>query len=210
MAPSDDRARLRIRGLSTPPFSTTDCIRMTNSEDESHPHASGSSAGDSDLDPKNVDYHELARRGATEEMETFLNAGLDPDLTNQEGHPLILIAAYNDQPAMVSLLAEHGADPNQTVRGGNTPLMGCCFKGFTEAAEALIEAGADVNAVSDSGATALTYAAMYNEPEIIDLLLEHSADPTMTDAEGQTAADRAAEQGHEELAARLESATSEA
>lgn len=198
------------RGLPPIPFTTTKLVCMADSEDSTHPHASGRASDEQDLDPKKADYHEIARRGDTEQMATFLEAGLDPDLTNQEGHPLILIAAYNDQPEMVALLAEHGADPNQAVRGGNTPLMGCCFKGYEAVAEALIEAGADVNAVSNSGATALTYAAMYNEPGIVDLLLEHGADPTMTDEEGQTAADRAAEHGHKALTSQLEQAMDEA
>ena len=119
------------------------------------------------IDPQNVDYHEIARRGDTEVMTAFLDAGLDPDLTNARGHSLLMIAAYNQQPAMVELLVEQGADVGRPDTSGSSPLMGCAFQGFGRVAELLLNRGADVAHVNGAGATALMFAAMYKQPTLV-------------------------------------------
>ena len=160
----------------------------------------------SKIAPQNVDYHEIARRGDTEVMEAFLDAGLEPDLTNARGHTLLMIAAYNEQPAMVKLLAKRGADVDQPDASGNTPLMGCAFQGFEDVAALLLDRGADVEYANGAGATALMFAAMYRQPALVDLLLERGADPERADERGRTAADLAEEHGHEAIAERLREA----
>ena len=168
------------------------------------PDDSNTDAQQPSIDPKKVDYHEIARRGDIEVMEAFLDAGLDPDLTNPRGHTLLMIAAYNQQPAMVDLLAAHGADVDQPDRSGNTPLMGCAFQGFAEVAELLLDQGADVAYTNGAGATALMFAAMYKQPAVVDALLTRGADPTRTDAQSRTATDLANDNGHEAIAQRLQ------
>ncbi len=157
------------------------------------------------IDPRNIDYHEIARRGDTEVMEVFLDAGLSPELTDRQGHGLLMIAAYNGQPEMTTLLLEHGADPNRPGPNG-TPLMGVCFKGHAEVAHHLLAAGADPDQQNEGGATALHFAALFKQEEIASLLLERGADPALADAQGRTAVDLARANGHTELAARLEKA----
>lgn len=158
------------------------------------------------VDLDNVDYHEIARRGDTEVMTVFLEAGLDADLRDDRGYTLLMIAAYNDKAAMVELLHDNGASIDAPDPAGNTPLMGLCFKGHAALAERLLAWGADPNARNNAGATPLMMAAMFKQAAIAEHLLAHGADSDMTDADTRTAADYARSYGHPEMVEMLEAA----
>ncbi len=154
------------------------------------------------IDPANVDYHEIARRGDTQVMAALLGAGLDPDLRDPgdaRGYTLLMIAAYHDQREMVELLLDHGADVDAADTSGNTPLMGLCFKGHADLAATLLDRGADANARNGSGATPLMLAAMFHQPAIMRALLDHGADASLANGQGHTAADLARFHGHADL-----------
>jgi len=114
---------------------------------------------------------------------------------DEKGFPPIILAAYNDQSDVLSLLLEHGADIDARDNSGNTALMGVCFKGYKAIAKQLIDAGADVNAQNLNEATALTYACTFNRKEMAELLLQQDADPNLKDIRGNTPADHARMQG---------------
>lgn len=118
------------------------------------------------VDPRNVDFHEIARRGDTEVMQMFLDAGIDPDLRDGRGYTLLMIAAYNRQPAMVELLLGAGADVDAPDASGNTPLMGLCYKGYVDVAKLLLDRGGDANARNNAQASPLMMAAMFRQAEI--------------------------------------------
>ena len=151
------------------------------------------------IDPGKVDYHEIARRGDTEVMEVFLEAGLPPDLQDHRGFPLLMIATYNDQKEMVDLLLESGAAVDAPDLSGNTPLMGVCFKGYEELGVHLLERGANPNVRNHSGATPLIMAAMFNRVRIARALLERGADATASGPQGTTALDIARSQNLTEM-----------
>lgn len=156
------------------------------------------------IDLQNIDFHEIARRGDTEVMEVFLQAGLDPDLPNARAHTLLMIAAYHEQRAMVDLLLDAGARIDAPDTSGNTPLMGLCFKGYADLAAHLLARGADPNARNHAGATPLIMAALFAQAAIVRALLAHGADPHATDGQGRTARDIARAQGLDDLAALLD------
>ena len=158
------------------------------------------------FDPDAVDYHEIARRGDLPVMETFLQAGLDPDLQDTRGYSLLMIAAYNGQRTMTELLLERGADPNLPDPSGNSPLMGVCFKAEPEVARILLDHGGDTTARNAAGQTALMFAAMFAQDAIVEALLEYGADPGARDPAGATAADVALQHGHASLHHSLRSA----
>ena len=83
-----------------------------------------------------------------------------------------MIAAYNQQPAMVELLVEQGADVDRPDTSGNSPLMGCAFQGFRRVAELLLNHGADPKREDDEGRTAADLAEGHGHEQIARRLQE--------------------------------------
>lgn len=112
----------------------------------------------------------LARSGGTEAAEqlvTYINAGLSPNLTNHEGNTLLMLAAYNGNAEVVTALAHAGADINRLNDRGQSPLAGAIFKKETAVIEALIKAGADPLAGQP---TAIDCALMFGQQELTERL----------------------------------------
>ncbi|BCJ56393.1 hypothetical protein Asp14428_78680 [Actinoplanes sp. NBRC 14428] len=111
---------------------------------------------------------DLARSGGTAELTGFLAQGLTPDLTNDKGDTLLILAAYHNHPAVVAALLAHGADPARVNDRGQTALAAAVFRRSAESVEALLAAGAD----PDGGApSARETAAFFALPEMTALLL---------------------------------------
>lgn len=126
----------------------------------------------------------------------------DPGIINiadYKGFTPLIIAVYNDQPAVVDFLLQKGADPNAADLSGNTALMGVCFRGYEELAGRLIEAGADVNQRNAQGAPALTFAATFGHLKIAETLLRNGADITLRDSRGKSPLDHAAIQQNADM-----------
>jgi len=60
----------------------------------------------------------------TEELAALIDAGLLPNLTNDRGDTLLLLAAYHAHPATVRLLVGRGADLSRVNDRGQTALGG--------------------------------------------------------------------------------------
>lgn len=123
-----------------------------------------------ELDPELIDLatkvFDLARRGATEPLGAYLDAGVPPNLTNDHGDTLVMLAAYHGHLDTVRVLLERGADPNRANDKGQTPVAGAVFKGETEIVRALLGAGADPDAGTPSARDA---AAMFGKSELLEL-----------------------------------------
>ena len=95
------------------------------------------------------------------EIDALLQAGLDPDVANEEGETLLM---RTGDLAVVRALLDAGADTNARVgaRGGRpglTPLMAVRpqFPDQIDKARLLLQAGADPNAVDDNRRTVADY-----------------------------------------------------
>lgn len=89
---------------------------------------------------------QLARTGGddvADKFEQYIQAGLNPNLTNHEGNTFLMLAAYSGHASLVSRLASLGADVNKLNDRGQSPLAGAIFKKEPEVVEALLAAGAD-------------------------------------------------------------------
>src|SRR3712207_2693187 len=86
---------------------------------------------------------DLARAGRTDELIDQVDAGLPPNLTNDKGDTLLILAAYYARAETVTALLEHGADPARTNGRGQTALAAGVFRRSTEVVTALLKAGAD-------------------------------------------------------------------
>jgi ankyrin repeat protein len=113
---------------------------------------------------------DLARRGRTEELVAYVDAGVPAELTNDRGDSLVMLAAYHGHAATVRALLERGADADRVNDRGQTPLAGAVFKGETAVVEALLNGGADPSAGTPS---ALDTARMFGRTDVLSLFGEH-------------------------------------
>ncbi|MDK0518310.1 ankyrin repeat domain-containing protein [Streptomyces sp. ML-6] len=109
---------------------------------------------------------DLARRGETETLAAYVDAGVPANLTNDRGDSLLMLAAYHGHAAAVTALVARGADPDRANDRGQTPLAGAVFKGEDAVIEALLAAGADPAAGTPS---ALDTARMFGKADLLEL-----------------------------------------
>lgn len=105
---------------------------------------------------------DLARNGDALLLE-YLKGGLPPNLTNNRGDTLLMLAAYHGHTALVKgMLTEvpRPSDPNQLNGRGQSIVAGAVFKGYDEVVKVLIEGGADPLAGQPN---AEETAAMFNK-----------------------------------------------
>jgi uncharacterized protein len=179
---------------------------VSNESPSSRPPAA--SEIDPDLQAVATEVFDLARRGDAVMLAAVIEKGVPPNLRNEKGDSLLMLASYHGHVDAVRVLAGLGADPNLRNDNGQTPIAGAAFKGFTEVIEALLAAGADVEGASPDGRTALMIAAMFNRTAIVDLLIAHGANPQARDASGVTPLDAAQRMGAPDTPAQLTKARS--
>ncbi|MYX37831.1 MULTISPECIES: ankyrin repeat domain-containing protein [unclassified Streptomyces] len=109
---------------------------------------------------------DLARRGGTERLAAYVDAGVPANLTNDKGDTLVMLAAYHGHAATVAALLRHGADPDRANDRGQTPLAGAVFKGEDEVVRVLIDGGADPAAGTPS---AIDTARMFGKDTLLEL-----------------------------------------
>ena len=146
---------------------------------------------------------DYARSGRAEELAQMLENGLPPNLRNDKGDTLIMLASYHGHADAVRRLLAAGADPGIANDRGQTPLSGACFKGDPDVVRALLDGGAVVDGHGGDGRTPLMTGAMFNRVDIVELLLDWGADPARRDARGMTAEDLAKHMNAPETTVRL-------
>ncbi|WP_216204984.1 ankyrin repeat domain-containing protein [Amycolatopsis aidingensis] len=109
----------------------------------------------------------FARRGETDRLVAYVEAGIPANLTNDKGDTLVMLAAYHGHADAVTALLERGADPNRLNDRGQSPLAGAVFKAEPEVVKALLGGGADPSAGQPS---ALETARMFDNQEMLGLL----------------------------------------
>ena len=122
------------------------------------------------VDPEVIEFaqmlFQLAREGETERLAAYVDAGVTPDLTNERGDALLMLAAYNGHPETVRALVERGASVDRANDRGQTPLAGAVFKGYGEVVRILFEAGADPYGGTP---TAVDTARMFEKDAFLEL-----------------------------------------
>ncbi|WP_432068007.1 ankyrin repeat domain-containing protein [Streptomyces sp. C10-9-1] len=109
---------------------------------------------------------DLARRGETETLAAYLDAGVPADLTNDKGDTLVMLAAYHGHAATVDALLARGAAPDRPNDRGQTPLAGAVFKGEGAVIRSLLAGGADPAAGTPS---AVDTARMFGKTDLLEL-----------------------------------------
>ena len=112
---------------------------------------------------------ELAREGRAAELAAYLDAGLPPNLTNDKGDTLLILAAYHDHPETVAALLRGGADHGRLNDRGQSALAAATFRRSAESVRALLAAGADPHLGRQS---AVATATFFELPDMLELLAE--------------------------------------
>ena len=97
-----------------------------------------------------------ARAGRARELEELLDAGLPPNLRNDKGDTLLMLACYHGHRDAARLLLARGADPEIANDRGQTPLAAAAYQGDLGMVILLLElgAGAHLDARDADGLTA--------------------------------------------------------
>ena len=109
----------------------------------------------------------MARAGEADQLAAYVDAGVSPNLANQQGDTLVMLAAYHGHAGAVRALLERGAEADRPNDRGQTPLAGAVFKDEPDVIRALLDAGADPAAGRPS---ALDTARMFERDDLLALL----------------------------------------
>jgi ankyrin repeat protein len=133
--------------------------------------------------------------GGPELVQATIDRGAKVNAVRSEGTPLILAAAYNKNPEVITVLLNAGADlgARDLLHGGTALHWAASYNANPEIVAALLNAGADVNALNTlEGQSVLMWAAIKNpNPEVILTLLRAGADASFRDKYGKIALDYA-------------------
>ncbi|KAK7086874.1 hypothetical protein SK128_025372 [Halocaridina rubra] len=99
----------------------------------------------------NVMLLEAAARNDIDEVQTLLEAVVDPDSTNEDGLTALHQCCIDDSEEMMKLLVLHGADVNAQDSEKWTPLHAAATCGHLHLAKFLIAKGANLLAVNADG-----------------------------------------------------------
>ena len=146
---------------------------------------------------------QAARSGDTPRLTWMLGAGLPPNLSNERGDTLLMLASYHGHADTTQALLAHGADPERVNDRGQTPLAGAAFKGDLVMIRLLLDGGARVDGSGPDGQTALSFAAMFDRLEVLEELLSRGADPRHLDAARRAPLDYAQAMGAQRTTGRL-------
>ena len=144
------------------------------------------------------DIFAAARNNQAPAVQTYLDQKGDPNRRDENGHTLLILAAYNGSLETVDLLLKRGADCH-LQDGMGTALMAASFKGFTPIARKLLASGAKVDERNGIGATALMFASLSGRFEVARMLMNHRADVAAVDQRGLDARKLAEGQGNEPM-----------
>lgn len=128
--------------------------------------------------------------GLKKALEEDGAAGLVSEALGASGVTLLHLAAMRGNPAVLSVLLEHGA--NRTARDAmdNTPLHYATYYDHRHTAEALLagegKEGSALNKRNEQGATPLYFAAAHGNAELCALLLARGANASATGPQNRT------------------------
>jgi Zn-dependent protease with chaperone function len=138
--------------------------------------------------------------GDIPKIETQLDAGIDPNITDLDGWTPLMWAVQDNNVAIINLLVYAGADPNVQDPYEETALILAISQDYVETARTLIGVGADPNLSDSYGWTPLMAAASSENIDLVKVLLEAGADPNSKDEDNFTAFLHAKKLGYKEIA----------
>ncbi|MGO1885198.1 MAG: ankyrin repeat domain-containing protein [Citricoccus sp.] len=145
--------------------------------DTPHPTPEPASVPTPELTGEQLDFlnalFDLARAGDAEQLLPAIDQGVPVNLTNHKGDTLLILATYNNHPALVKALIERGAEVDRLNGRGQSALSCAVFVQNEESVMALLAAGAD----PDEGPVSARAAVEMFGLDAMRTLLETQAGP---------------------------------
>jgi ankyrin repeat protein len=116
-----------------------------------------------------------------------LDHGAKPDVTDEDGHTPLMLAAGAGNGGTAARLLDKGANPKAVAKDGSTLIHFAAQTKDVKLLDRLISAGLNVNAQDKSGRTPLHIAALNLQLDMIKALLKYGANPRIRDLHGRTA-----------------------
>jgi len=146
-----------------------------------------------------------ALNGNVEAIALALEAGINPDLTDENGRTPLMLASFNGHTEIAERLLEAGARVDLRDSTNRTAFMFACTGPNLKLVTLLHRRGANVNDIdSHESWTPLMFAAAEGHRDVVQYLLNNGANPTAEDVDGETAATFARQRGFAEVAAMIE------
>ncbi|PYH75446.1 ankyrin [Aspergillus uvarum CBS 121591] len=134
--------------------------------------------------------------GYTHLLEAFLQSGIDPNLKNYEGQPLLHRAVFRDNLGAVKKLLEREADIDLEDDNRRTALTAHAQNRNFSVLKYLRHKGANVNHTGMDGVHELYRAAAFGNKDIMEFFLEAGVNPSVTNVYGWTPFHEASANGH--------------
>jgi ankyrin repeat protein len=129
---------------------------------------------------------EAVLAGNREVVDSCLQNGGNPNLRDDEGTPLLILAVNAGKPDILESILRYRVSVDARRQSGyqSTALMETALRNNKEAARLLLSRGAGVNLRDSTGDTALHWAAFYGSLEIARLLCENGASTAIAGRQG--------------------------
>ena len=127
---------------------------------------------DYDVDDES-DVFKAAQSGNILLVKNYLDLGLSPDLTDEEGCSILHHAASHGQVEVIKLLHERGCCIDPVDRHGRTPLHHAATSGGVASIGVLVDLGSNVNYLDYEGNTPLKRAVMCENYSTLEELLKY-------------------------------------
>ena len=141
-----------------------------------------------------------SQKGNADGISILMNAGADPNITDNKGATCIHHAVGGGcSKDVLERIVNHDADVNVANKKNITALMLACMKGSKDAINVLLNTGADPNIANTDGDTCLHYAVRNDcSTEVLEAIISHSVDVNATNKKNETTLMIACEKGNKD------------
>lgn len=138
--------------------------------------------------------------GEIERVRTLIERqGANADSVDDDGRPVLFLAARQGSVPMVKLLLDKGANIEATAPDGSKPLHIAAHLGTAAVVQLLLERGANPASVDNRHTTPLHYAAMGGHDAIVERILDKGVNTEIRNSFGYTPLFIAVSYGHKSV-----------